>query len=121
MKKKPIAVSWMRFYVMVPVRTAWQSVKDFLANLHGKLIGGWYCEYCQKIHSRRVLKYELIFTEEDVKISDSTLRNDFKYYDRLVCSLGRDACDSGEWTPVRLSVIDAIKALANAYVDTTDE
>lgn len=98
--KKPIRVSWMRFYVLAPVQSVWGNVKDFFIDLHIKLIGGWYCEYCKKYHGRRVLKYKLIMVDKDgVIFGNGTLRNDFKYCDQLVCSLGRDAGKAGEWTP----------------------
>jgi hypothetical protein len=100
MKKKPIAVSWMRFYVLTPVQSAWERVSDFFTEAWVAVTGGWWCEYCHKYHCRRVLKFKLTFTKEGVQLPDTgTLRNDFKYCDRLVCSLGRDAVSGNTWAP----------------------
>ena len=90
----------MRYYVLDSLDSIWSNIKDCFGELRIKCIGGWYCEYCQKIHGRRVLKYKLIMVDKDsIIFSNGTLSNDFKYCDRLVCSLGRDAGKAGEWAP----------------------
>lgn len=110
--KKPITVSWMRYYVLSPLQDVWGTVKDFFGELYIKLIGGWYCEYCQKIHGRRVLKYMLHFTKDGVEIPGTgSLRDDFKYHDRFVCSLGRDAHAEGSWKPEAPSLSQALGQL----------
>lgn len=113
--KKPLTVSWMRYYVLDPIESAWDAVRDFFGELHVKIIGGWYCEYCQKIHGRRVLRYKLFFTKDSAEVSSTgTLGNDFKYLDRLTCSLGRDALADGTWKPERPTLAHALNQLTNS-------
>lgn len=113
--KKPITVSWMRYYVLDPLESAWGAVKDFFGEMYIKLIGGWYCEYCQKIHGRRVLKYMLHFTKDDVEVSkNGSLRDDFEYHDRFVCSLGHDAIVDGSWKPERPTLAQALNQLMSS-------
>ena len=107
--QKPITVSWMRYYVLSPLQDMWGTVKDWFGEVHVRLIGGWYCEYCQKIHGRRVLKYMLHFTKDGVEVPDTgSLSNDFKYHDRFVCSLGHDAITEGVWKPERPTLAQAL-------------
>lgn len=114
-KKKPTSISWLRFYVLAPVSSAWESIRDFFVSAWVAVSGGWWCEYCHTYHSRRVLKWQLIFTKEGIKLSDTgTLRNDFKYCDRLVCSLGRDACQDEGWTPEAPTLGDLFNQMDNS-------
>lgn len=100
--RKPITVSWMRYYVLSPLQDMWGTVKDWFGEVHVRLIGGWYCEYCQKVHGRRVLKYKLFFTKDGAEVSkQGTLSEDYRYSDRLTCSLGHDALVEGTWKPER--------------------
>lgn len=113
--KKPLTVSWMRYYVLDTLENVWDSVKDFFGELHIKLIGGWYCEYCQKIHGRRVLKFKLYFVKEGAEISTyGTLKEDYKYSDRLACSLGRDALLANTWKPERPTLAQALSQLTSS-------
>lgn len=113
--QKPITVSWMRYYVLSPLQDTWGTVKDWFGEVHVRLIGGWYCEYCQKIHGRRVLKYPLFFTKDGVEVPNTgSLRDDYKYYDRLVCSLGRDAHAEGKWNPEKPTLAQSLNQLLSS-------
>lgn len=105
----------MRYYAISPLQDVWGTVKDWFGVVHIRLIGGWYCEYCQKIHGRRVLKYLLHFTKDGVEVPDTgSLRDDFKYHDRFVCSLGRDAITEGVWKPEKPTLAQSLNQLLSS-------
>lgn len=103
-KQRPEARCWFAYYIFDPIRDLCSSVIDKVATLWIKMKGGWYCEYCHKIHCRRVYKYKLSFspTPGNAKAGISTygtLRDIADEPHKYVCSLGRDAITNNTWTP----------------------
>lgn len=103
-KQKPEAKSWIRYYIFGPILDVAGALCDKVATLWIKMKGGWYCEYCHKIHCRRVYKYKLSFSPApgNSKASISTygtLRNVSDEPHKYVCSLGRDAIMNNTWAP----------------------
>lgn len=86
------------------------SIKEGLAILTIKLRGGWYCEYCHKIHGRRVYKYKLMFLSgKDVTVSDKYELIDISDRpDKYVCSLGRGAVLNEGWKPTNITLGDKL-------------
>ena len=96
----PFGESPWQYFVVRPLRNAWEHVKDWFGEQRIRLIGGWYCEYCGKIHGRRIYKFELFFNKDGASASDTgTMSDNFEVSDRFVCSLGCDALRAGTWVP----------------------
>lgn len=100
----PEEIGWLRYYVVRPVKDTVSSITEFLASIHIKFVGGWYCEYCRKIHGRRTYKfrmrqmhYDMLsrLTVDEKGILDDVSRESH----RFTCSLGRDAYYDGKWHP----------------------
>lgn len=103
-KQRPESRCWFAYYIFDPIRDLCYSFGDLLSTLWIKMKGGWYCEYCHKVHCRRVYKYQILFkpslggTNVDVN-SNGTLRDIADEPHKYVCSLGRDAITNNTWTP----------------------
>ena len=93
----PKRVSWLEYYIARPIESIHSVLGGYVSTIWIKLKGGWYCEYCHKIHSRRVYKYSYI----DARLGSvaGPLRGNCKKSDKLVCSLGRDAVLHESWKP----------------------
>jgi hypothetical protein len=116
--KKQLKESWLSYYVATPLANMVDSIKEGLAILSIKLRGGWYCEYCHKIHGRRVYKYKLLFTSKscaaECKGSLSDISNE---YGRYVCSLGKDAIVEEGWKPDYITLGDKLQSAISAIGD----
>lgn len=105
-QQQPESRCWFTYYILDPIVDMCNSVRDLLSTLLIKMKGGWYCEYCHKVHCRRVYKYKILYksnlgnTKVDVS-SNGTLRDIADESHRYVCSLGRDDITNGTWTPQR--------------------
>lgn len=103
-KQRPKSRCWFAYYILDPIVDTYNSIRDLLSTLWIKMKGGWYCEYCSKVHCRRVYKYQILYkpnlggTNVDVN-NNGTLRNIADEPHRYVCSLGRDAITNNTWTP----------------------
>lgn len=99
--KKPEKVGWLTYYVGWPIRDFIDCLVETIEKAWIKLKGGWYCEYCHKIHGRRVYKYKLHFnTNGEVYTDDvGTLRDISDEPGRFACSLGCDAARDKAWKP----------------------
>ncbi len=103
-KQRPDSRSWFAYYILDPIMDICNSVRDVLSTLCIKMKGGWCCEYCHKVHCRRVYKYKILYkpslggTNVDVS-NNGTLRSIADEPHRYVCSLGRDAITNNTWTP----------------------
>lgn len=100
--KKPEKVSWLTYYVGWPIRDFINTLSEAVETARIKFMGGWYCEYCHKVHGRRVYRYKLLFlnSNKDVTVSDKhELIGGSDTSDRYVCSLGRDAILNEDWKP----------------------
>lgn len=100
----PEKVSWLKYYIAQPIESICNALGDLLSTLWIKMKGGWYCEYCHKVHCRRVYKYKILYkpslggTNVDVS-NNGTLRDIADEPHKYVCSLGRDAIMNNTWTP----------------------
>lgn len=119
--KKPEKVSWLTYYVGWPIRdfidTLGEAVEKAVEKARIKFMGGWYCEYCHKVHSRRIYRYKLLFlnSNKDVTVSDKHEligggNTDAYTYDRYVCSLGRDAVLNEGWKPTPPALGDMLQS-----------
>lgn len=100
--KKPEKVSWLTYYVGWPIRDFINTLSEAVEKARIKFMGGWYCEYCHKVHGRRVYRYKLLFlnSNEGVTVSDEhELIGGSDTSDGYVCSLGRDAVLNEDWKP----------------------
>ena len=98
---KPEKVSWLKYYSAEPLLERADIIHTALEKTWIRLKGGWYCEYCHKVHCRRVYKYKLHFsTNGEVYTADiGTLRDISEEPGRFVCSLGRDVALTKAWKP----------------------
>lgn len=116
--KKPLRESWLRYYVVTPLATMIDSIKEGLAILTIKLVGGWYCEYCHKVHGRRVYKYKLLFTSKscaaECKGTLSDISNESSKY---VCSLGKGQIMEHGWSPDNVTLVDHLQSTLSAIGD----
>lgn len=100
--KKSEKVGWLTYYVGWPIRDFINTLSEAVETARIKFMGGWYCEYCHKVHGRRVYRYKLLFTNsnKEVTVSDKPeLIGGSDTPDRYVCSLGRDAVLNEDWKP----------------------
>lgn len=104
--KGPKRVSWLRYYIAQPIISICNALGERVSSMRIKLIGGWYCEYCGKVHSRRVYKYNCLNTNLDT--ATGTLRNISDEPGRFVCSLGRDAALNEDWKPQNVTFGDKV-------------
>lgn len=104
--KGPERVSWLKYYIVQPVRGICDVLGERISTMWIKLKGGWYCEYCGKVHSRRVYKYNCL----DAKLDTATgsLRDISDEPGKFVCSLGRDAALNEGWKPQNVTIGDKI-------------
>lgn len=60
-KPKPKKISFTKYYIKDGLFAA---VATYARKIWRKIIGGWYCDHCEKHHGRRVVKYRrtLCFT-----------------------------------------------------------
>ena len=93
----PERVSWLECYIVQPIESIRNVLSEYISTMWIKLKGGWYCEYCHKIHSRRVYKYPYLEGKRD--ITTGPLRGNCNKPDKLVCSLARDAVLHEGWKP----------------------
>lgn len=111
--KGPEKVSWLRYYIIQPVEDFFNIIGDTLATTWIKLKGGWYCDYCGKMHCRRVYKYKLLFYNdghvETANIA-GTLRDISDESGKFVCSLGRDAVLNEGWKPSSITIGDKLQS-----------
>lgn len=111
--KGPEKVRWLKYYIAQPVEGLFSRLDETISTAWIKLKGGWYCEYCGKIHCRRAYKYKLVFYDDDsVGISNTagTLRDTSDESGRFVCSLGRDAVLNEGWKPQSITLGDKIQS-----------
>lgn len=109
--KKPQKVRWLTYYVGWPIRDFIDILVETAEKTWIRLKGGWYCEYCNKIHGRRVYKYKLMFLSsgKDVAVSDKYELMDISDRpDKYVCSLGRDAVLNEGWRPTNITLGDKL-------------
>jgi hypothetical protein len=118
--KKPLKESWLSYYVATPLKSVLCSLKECLETTAIKLKGGWYCEYCHKIHCRRVYKYKLIFAANGSTYvaQAATLRPTHEESSRWVCSLGKDAIVDEGWKPDYVTLGDKLQSAVSALGDT---
>lgn len=105
--KGPEKVSWLKYYIAQPIESICNALGECISTVWIKLKGGWYCEYCHKIHGRRVYKYKLMFLSsgKDVAVSDKYELIDISDRpDKYVCSLGRDAVLNEGWKPTKYHI-----------------
>lgn len=101
--KGPERVSWLRYYIAQPIISICNALGERISTLWIKMKGGWYCEYCHKVHCRRVYKYQILvmpsLSGNITDVSNSgTLRDIADEPYKYVCSLGRDAITNNTWT-----------------------
>lgn len=109
--KKPQKVRWLTYYVVWPIRDFIDILVEIIEKAWIRLKGGWYCEYCHKIHGRRVYKYKLMFLSsgKDIAVSDKYELIDISDRpDKYVCSLGRDAVLNEGWKPTHITLGDKL-------------
>ena len=104
--KRPERVSWLRYYIAQPIKNICNALGEHISTLYIKLTGGWYCEYCGKVHSRRVYKYNCLDT--NLATATGSLRDISDEPGRFVCSLGRDAVLNEDWKPLNIMIGDKI-------------
>ena len=112
--KGPEKVSWLEYYIVQPIESIYDALGECISTAWIKLKGGWYCEYCGKIHSRRVYKYKYL----DVNLDTATgsLRDISDEPGRFVCSLGRDAALHEGWKPQSITLEDkTFSGIVTAY------
>ena len=112
--KRPERVSWLKYYIAQPIKSICDALGEHISALWIKLKGGWYCEYCHKVHSRRIYKYNCLDAHLD--LAAGTLRDISDEPGRFVCSLGRDAVLNEGWKPQNIAIGDKIISdLMTAY------
>ena len=104
--KGPEKVSWLEYYIVQPIESIYDALGECVSTAWIKLKGGWYCEYCGKIHSRRVYKYKYLGT--NFGTATGSLRDISDEPGRFVCSLGRDAVLNEDWKPLNIMIGDKI-------------
>ena len=105
-KQRPESRCWFAYYIFDPIRDLCYSFGDLLSTLWIKMKGGWYCEYCGKIHNRRVYKYNCL--DANLDTAAGSLRDISDEPGRFVCSLGRDAALHEDWKPKNITLGDKI-------------
>ena len=105
-KQRPESRCWFAYYIFDPIRDLCYSFVDLLSTLWIKIKGGWYCEYCGKVHSRRVYKYNCL--DANLGTATGSLRDISDEPGRFVCSLGRDAALHEGWKPQNVTLGDQI-------------
>ena len=105
-KQRPESRCWFAYYIFDPIRDMCYSFGDLLSTLWIKMKGGWYCEYCGKVHNRRVYKYNCLDT--NLATATGSLRDISDEPGRFVCSLGRDAVLHEDWEPLNIMIGDKI-------------
>lgn len=110
----PERVSWLKYYIAQPIKSICNALGECVATAWIKLKGGWYCEYCYKVHSRRIYKYNCLDAHLDT--AAGSLRDISDEPGRFVCSLGRDAALNEGWKPQNIAIGDKIISdLMTAY------
>lgn len=102
----PERVSWLKYYIARPIKGIADTLGGCVATAWIKLKGGWYCEYCGKVHNRRVYKYNCL--DANLDTATGTLRDISDEHGRFVCSLGRDAALHEGWKPQSITLGDKI-------------
>lgn len=111
---RPERVSWLKYYIAQPIKDIADALGECVATAWIKLKGGWYCEYCHKVHSRRIYKYNCLDAHLD--LAAGSLRDISDEPGRFVCSLGRDAALNEGWKPQNIAIGDKIISdLMTAY------
>ena len=103
---RPEKVSWLKYYIAQPIKGLCEALNERISTLRIKLKGGWYCEYCGKIHNRRIYKYNCL--DANLDTVTGTLRDISDEPGRFVCSLGRDAVFNEDWKPQNIMIGDKI-------------
>ena len=103
---RPEKVSWLKYYIAQPIKGLCEALNERISTLRIKLKGGWYCEYCGKIHNRRIYKYNCL--DANLDTVTGTLRDISDEPGRFVCSLGRDAALHEGWEPQNVTLGDKI-------------
>lgn len=125
--RKPATCSWFRFYVYNPVRSLCCTLGDLIVDAWNVCRGDWYCEYCDKMHGRRVYKHPLtILSDGSVAVSEAGTCEATKltnaatgqpYGDsappRLVCSIGKEEILHNGWRPCDISVSERLQSVAD--------
>lgn len=104
--KGPERVSWLRYYIAQPIISICNALGECISTVWIKLKGGWYCEYCGKIHNRRVYKYNCL--DANLGTATGSLRDISDEPGRFVCSLGCDAALHEGWKPINITLGDKI-------------
>lgn len=104
--KGPERVSWLKYYIAQPIKVIADALGECVATAWIKLKGGWYCEYCHKVHNRRVYKYNGL--DANLGTAAGTLRDISNEPGRFVCSLGRDAALNEGWKPKNITLGDKV-------------
>ena len=102
----PERVSWLKYYIAQPIESICNALGECVSTAWIKLKGGWYCEYCGKIHNRRVYKYNCL--DANLDTVTGSLRDISDEPGRFVCSLGRDAALHEGWKPKNITLGDKI-------------
>ena len=95
----PLSSAFWRYYVSKHLRP---RIKCWLREMRFRLFGGWYCEYCGKIHNDNTFKFKLlpVYESSSAAVSDAgSLSKEYDPLDRFACSLGRDVYKAGKWEP----------------------
>ena len=100
--KGPDRVSWLKYYIAQPIKSICDALGECISTVWIKLNGGWYCEYCGKIHNRRVYKYNCL--DDNLDTTAGSLRDISDEPGRFVCSLGRDAALHEGWKPINITL-----------------
>ena len=102
----PEKVSWLKYYIAQPIKSVCEELDERISTMRIKLKGGWYCEYCGKIHNRRIYKYNCL--DANLDTVTGSLRDISDEPGRFVCSLGRDAALHEGWEPQNVTLGDQI-------------
>lgn len=104
--KGPERVRWLKYYIAKPIESICNALGECIATTWIKLKGGWYCEYCCKVHNRRVYKYNCL--DANLGTATGSLRDISDEPGRFVCSLGRDAALHEGWKPQSIMLEDKL-------------
>lgn len=104
--KGPERESWLKYYIVQPIESICDALGECTSTAWIKLKGGWYCEYCGKIHNRRVYKYK--YLDANLDTATGSLRDISDEPGIFVCSLGRDAALHEGWKPKNITLGDKI-------------
>ena len=103
---RPKKVRWLKYYIAQPIEDIAGALDELVSTTRIKLKGGWYCEYCGKVHNRRVYKYNCL--DKKLDTAAGSLRDISNEPGRFVCSLGRDAALHEGWKPQYTTLEDKI-------------